>query len=401
MPLFNTPTSVFIALAAICAFIYWLAAQQRLARIFHFVPPILLIVFLPATGSQLGIIPRQSDTYNLMRDVALPLGLFLMVVTTDVRSILKVGPRALLLMIWGAAGVMIGSVAVFALLHTALPSESWKVFAAITGSWIGGGANFAAIQTAVDMPAALVGPAIVVDATVGFLWLGVVLIAASYQHVLMRFYTPDPRFEAADEEPADDQQSGRMLTAEDLLIVLGVGLPISALAMFGGQALFDSAVTYFGADSAVAHVLGSYALGILFVTIVGVALSLTPLYRLEKRGAQAVSYAAQFLFFASLGAQADFSAILDTPLLLVAGLLWITIHIVTLLIAARVMRAPLSLIAICSIANISGPSTAAVVGAQYGKSWASLGALLGLFGHLIGTVAGLACGVMLLKISGG
>lgn len=395
-----SPMAVFVTIAAVCGFIYWVAERKLLSGVFRYVPPILLVVFVPAACSQFGILPRSSVTYDLLRDYALPFGLFLMVVTTDVRSVLKVGPRALLLMTWGAVGVMAGAILVFLLLHQWLPADSWKVFAAITGSWIGGGANFAAIQSAVDLPPSLVGPAIVVDATVGFVWLGVVLLAASYQHVLTRFYQPKPLLpDEADGMPKVAAER-REISFEDLLVVLGVGLPVAALAMYAGRSLFTMASAEFGADSLFATVLGAYALGILFVTLLGVLLSLTPLRRLESRGAPAVSYAAQFLFFASLGAQADFAAVLDVPLLLAAGTLWIAIHVATLLLAARVMRAPMSLIAVCSIANISGPSTAAVVGAQYGKSWASLGALLGLFGHLVGTIAGLACGVVLLKISG-
>lgn len=391
---------VFVALSAICAFVYWLGALRVLEPVFRYVPPVLLIVFLPAALSHFGVIPRSSPTYDLMRDYALPFGLFLLVVTTDVRSVLRAGPRALALMLVGSVGVMLGALATFAAFHDALPPESWKAFAAIAGSWVGGGANFAAIQSAVDMPADLVGPAIVVDATIGYIWLGIVLTAASYQHVLARWYRPDPRLSEPLPEPSPGAaQASTEVSYSDVLIVLGVGLVCASLAMAAGAWAFELATAHWGSDSVLTQVLNAYALGILVVTVSGIALSLTPLRRLDSMGAPAISYAAQFLFFTSLGAQADFAAVMAVPLLLTAGVIWICIHIAMIAVAARALRAPMSLIAVCTIANVGGPSTAAVVGAQYGKSWASLGALLGLFGHLIGTLAGLACGALLLRIA--
>ena len=109
---------------------------------------------------------RSFSTYTVLRDVALPFGLFLMVVTTDIRGVLRAGPRALALMLCGSMGVMAGGIVSFALFRSFLPPEGWKVMAATTGSWVGGGASFAAVQNSVRMPVSLVGPAIVVDATV-------------------------------------------------------------------------------------------------------------------------------------------------------------------------------------------------------------------------------------------
>lgn len=393
------PVAVFIALAALCGAIYWLSSRPVLAPVFRFIPPVLLVVFIPAAASALGVIPRSSSTYGVMRDIVLPFGLFLMIVTTDVRGILRVGPRALLLMLCGSAGVVVGGIAAFAVFRSALPPESWKVLAAITGSWIGGGASFAAVQSAVAMPSSLVGPAIVVDATVSYSWLAFVLFSAPYRDVVNRFYTPNAMFLDADETPIVASGAPRETTAADLLMVLGLGLPLAALAMRGGHATFQAAAAHFGADHLIFLVFSDHAMGFLFVTLLGIALSFSSVRRVDNMGAPAVSYAAQFLYFASLGAQADFAAVFSTPLLLVAGVTMIGVHILSIAVGARLMRAPLSLAAVCSIANLGGSSSAAIVGAQYGRSWASLGILLGLFGHLIGTLAGLLSAIVLLRLA--
>jgi uncharacterized membrane protein len=203
----------------------------------------------------------------------------------------------------------------------------------------------------------------------------------------------------ADEAPVAVSGAPRETTAADLLMVLGLGLALAALAMRVGHATFQAAASHFGADHLIFLVLSDHAMGFLFVTLLGIALSFSSVRRIENMGAPAVSYAAQFLYFASLGAQADFAAVLGTPLLLVAGVAMISVHILSIAVGARLMRAPLSLAAVCSIANLGGSSSAAIVGAQYGRSWASLGVLLGLFGHLIGTLAGLLSGLVLLRLA--
>lgn len=397
LPPAHSPMIVFIILAATCGLIFLLGGLRTLAPVFRYVPPVLLVVFLPATLSAYEILPRSSSTYDVLRDYALPFGLFLMVAMTDVRGILRIGPQALVVMLCGSAGVMIGAIVVFTLFGGALPDEAWKMFAAITASWIGGGANFAAVQSAVQMSPNLVGPAIVVDASLNYLWLGLLLLGVSNQQLVTRLYKPAPRFdlpaESLDEIPDTPRPE---LDYGSVLIVLGVGLPLSALAMSAGAWLFS---LFGGGDGALSLVLSEYAIGIICVTLLGILLSLTPVRRLDTMGGQPLSYAAQFLFFASLGAQADFSAVLAMPLLMVAGLLWILIHAAVLLLGARAVRAPMALIAVASIANIGGSSTAALVGAQYGKSWASLGVLLGLLGSLLGTFAGLTCGYLLANLA--
>lgn len=396
MPLLQEPMTVFIALAATCGLIAVIGRIALFAKLFRYVPPVLLVVFLPAALSAAGLLPRSSTAYDLMRDYALPFGLLLLVAMTDVRAVFRIGPRALLIMVAGSLGVVVGAILVFSLFHTVLPPDSWKMFAAITGSWIGGGANFAAVQSAVQMSPDLVGPAIVVDATINYLWLGLLLLGVSYQHWVTRFYQPDPRFEPTDIETATSATAPEAVSYESVLIVLGIGLPAAAIAMALGRWTYGMLGDGAGAF---AVVLGEYALGIVCVTVFGVLLSLTAVRRFEHMGGPPLAYGAQFLFFASLGAQANFGAVLDMPLLVLAGLLWILIHAVMLLIAARILRAPMALIAVASIASVGGSSTAALVGAQYGKSWASLGVLLGLVGSLLGTFAGLACGYFLAGIA--
>ena len=85
------------------------------------------------------------------------------------------------MMVAGTIGIIIGGPVAFLIFQGALPPEAWKAFAALSGSWIGGSANFVAIAESVGAPDAVLGPAIVVDTVVGYSWMAVLLALSAWQ----------------------------------------------------------------------------------------------------------------------------------------------------------------------------------------------------------------------------
>jgi uncharacterized membrane protein len=67
----------------------------------------------------------------------------------------------------------------------------------------------------------------------------------------------------------------------------------------------------------------------------------------------------------------------------------------TLFLGARLLKAPLFLVAVGSQANIGGVATAPVVATAYYSAMAPLGLLMGVLGYLIGNYAGLLCAFLL------
>jgi len=129
---------------------------------------------------------------------------------------------------------------------------------------------------------------------------------------------------------------------------------------------------------------------ILLVTTAALLMSLTPLRKLEQAGASRAGTLLLYGLLASIGARADLRSILHTPAFLALGATWILIHGACLLLAGRLARAPLGLIAAASQANIGGTVSAPIVGATFSPQMASLGLLMAIFGNLIGTYIGLA-----------
>src|SRR5690606_11526711 len=116
-------------------------------------------------------------------------------------------------------------------------------------------------------------------------------------------------------------------------------------------------------------------------------------------GASRLGYAALYLLLTAIGAQANLRAVLSAPLYLATGVLWIAIHIAILLLAARLLRAPLFFVATGSMANVGGAASAPIVSGVYHPAMAPVGLLMAVLGYILGIYAGLACAWMLGQIA--
>jgi len=92
--------------------------------------------------------------------------------------------------------------------------------------------------------------------------------------------------------------------------------------------------------------------------------------------------------------------VLAAPLYLVAGLVWISVHIAILFAAARLVRAPLFFIATGSMANIGGAVSAPIVAGVYHRAMAPVGLLMAIVGYVLGIYAALGCAWILGAIAG-
>jgi uncharacterized membrane protein len=109
-----------------------------------------------------------------------------------------------------------------------------------------------------------------------------------------------------------------------------------------------------------------------------------------------------FLYFliACIGMQMDLLALLDKPLLLLLGVIWISVHILLLWLLARLLRVPFFYFAIGSQSNIGGPASAPVVASAFHPALAPVGALLGALGYATGTMLAYVLGLILRAMAG-
>lgn len=91
----------------------------------------------------------------------------------------------------------------------------------------------------------------------------------------------------------------------------------------------------------------------------------------------------------------DLGAILDNPILFLIGLVWVLIHVIVLLLVARIIRAPFFYVAVGSQANIGGAASAPIVAASFSPYLAPVGVLLAVLGYAVGTYGAYVCGLIL------
>ena len=398
MSLLQDPMSVFTFLTGICAGIYWSTQQSWARKFYRIVPPILLVCYIPAICTNLGIIPSQSAAYEWMRDYLLPFSLFLLMVTTDVPTAFLVGKKAVLVMLFGTVGVIVGGPISFWLFQDWLPPDIWKGMAAISGSLIGGGANFAAIKESVQTPDGIAGAAIIVDATITFTWLGILIYLARYPKLLDSLYKSDTRMiEELDHRLQSlKENSSRTASTIDVILIIALGL-IGAVLCRELAGIIYPVINPMIEDVShnLASVFSEFTWIIILITTVGIIGSFTGIRKIDGVGGSTFGYATLYIFFTSLGAQADLASITTMPIFLLVGVVWLIIHVCFLLLGSWLLRAPMFLVAVSSEANLGGVATAPLVASAYYKSMAPVGLLMGIFGGLIGTYCGLACAYLL------
>lgn len=384
--------AVFGYLAAVFAGIFWISELPALQKVFRITPAVIYCYFVPTLSTTVGIIPMASPVYEWMTRYLLPVALLLLMITVDLKSILKLGRTALVMVTAGAIGIMIGAQIAYVAFARWLPPDGWKGLAALTGSWIGGTANMVAIAESVGTPDAIMGPIIVVDTVVGYGWMGVLLFLSAWQVLFDRRLQADTTALAETNKLLAELDTHRQPTQlRDIAIILGLGFAGAVLAVQLGAAL-----PALGDPTIISHTTWA----VLIVVTGGLLLSFTPVRNLEEVGASKVGYAALYLLLTAIGAQGNLMEVLSAPAFFFAGVLVITIHVAVMLVVARVIRAPFFFVATGSVANIGGAGTAPIVASVYHPAMAPVGLLMAVAGYILGIYGALGAAWMLGVLAG-
>jgi uncharacterized membrane protein len=381
------PTTLFALLASLLAVVFWLSQTAPLKKLFTYLPPVIWAYFLPMLLTTAGITPSASPTYQWMTLHLLPIALFLLMLTADLKAIFRLGKLALIMMVAGTVGIVIGGPVSYALFGSFLEPEAWKGFAGLAGSWIGGTANMVAVTESISTPPNILGPAIVIDTVVGYGWMGVLLFLSSFQKRFDTWVGADTSaIEETNRYLAQIDQKRRPTDLMDFAKIIGLAFGVSLLAIGLGDHL-----PRLGDPTIISHTTWT----VLIVVTLGLLLSFTGLRRLEHAGASRVGYLALYLLLAGIGAQADLKAVLDTPIYFVAGAVWIGIHVAILFGVARLAKAPLFFVATGSMANIGGAASAPVVAGVYHPAMAPIGLLMAVAGYILGIYAAFFCAYLI------
>ena len=400
---------LFGLIAATLGVVFWTASRDTgfWKKFYTYVPALLLCYFIPGIYNSIGLIDgNASKLYNPVASrVLLPAALVLLTLTIDLKGVLRLGPKLLAMYIGASISVMLGAFVAFwvmGLIHPeTVAGDTWGGMAALAGSWIGGGANMLAMKEVFNVDETTFGQFVVVDVSVGYLWMAILIFLANRSQAIDARTGADTRaIEDLKQRLANYQKEHERVTSlSDLMVIMGIAFGTVGLA----HAIAGPASAWFAQNVSWARQVSlhePFVWVVVLSTFVGLGLSFTRARTLDGAGASKVGALFLYILIACIGMQMDIGSLADKPWLLALGLIWILVHIVLLLLLAKLLRVPFFYFAMGSQSNIGGPASAPVVASVFHPSLAPVGALLGALGYATGTVAAYIVGVVLRSMAG-
>jgi uncharacterized membrane protein len=394
-------------LMVLLAFIFVTSSSKNpfWQKFYKVIPMLLLCYFLPSLLTTLGIVdPDKSQLYFVASRYMLPASLVLLTLSIDLREVFKLGPKALIMFLTGTFGVIVGGplaillTSYFApeIVGGAGPEAVWRGMTTIAGSWIGGGANQAAMYEIFEPSDRLYSIMITVDVLVAEVWMAFLLIGVGKAISIDRFFKADATAVMHLQEKMHEfsQRIARIPSLADLMMILGVGLGVTGLC----HLLADQIAPYIMEN---APFLDRFSLTskffwlIVLATSFGLIMSFTRMRNLEGAGASRVGSVFIYILVATIGMKMNVLKIFDNPGLFLVGGIWMIIHVSLLIIVAKVIKSPYFFLAVGSKANIGGAASAPVVAAAFHPSLAPVGVLLAVLGYAMGTYGAWFCGILM------
>ena len=387
------PMGILAVLLGVLAILFTLDRHPVFGKIFKVIPLLVFAYFVPTLLSNLGLIPLKSPLYDFIMDWLLPASLVLLTLSVDIPAILHLGRNTIILFLVGTITIVLGGPLAYLAFHWAAPAdlgvEVWKGLAALSGSWIGGGANFIAIGKSVGVLDTTLSMMVVVDVAVANVWMAALLFFAGRDKDMDDKIGADRSAIDTVRQKVEDfhEEVARPTNLADLLMIVTIGL--------GGTAVAQ-AVSQFMPE--IGNIVSQFTWVVVFVTTLGLIISFTPLRNLEGAGASSVGSLFLYLLVATIGAKAEFARVVEVPGLVVIGAVWLGLHAMFILITRWKLKAPIFFAAVGSQANVGGAASAPIVASAFHPALAPVGVLLGIGGYVLGTYAGLVCAFLLEQV---
>jgi uncharacterized membrane protein len=413
-PIITNDAVVLGLLLTILATIFYTSSLKTTfwTKFYKFIPALLLCYFLPSIFNSLGIISGEgSNLYFVASRYLLPSSLVLLCLSIDLKGIIKLGPKALIMFLAGTTGIVIGgpiailvtSIIAPDVLNGSGPDEVWRGMATIAGSWIGGGANQTAMKEVYGASDKLFSAMITVDVIVANVWMAFLLIGAGHTDRLDRLFRADNSAINTLKKNIEKYQleTVRNTTLTDIMIILFIGIGGTAI----GHVFADWLEPFFEQrmDWLKEYNLSSLASGFFWLVVVsttiGVLLSFTGLKHYEGAGASKIGSAMLYILVATIGMKMDVTAIFETPGLFLMGFIWMFVHVIVLLTVGFIIKAPFFFTAVGSQANVGGAASAPIVASAFSPALAPVGVLLAVFGYALGTYMAIICAQIMQVVS--
>ena len=411
-PIFKNDAIVLGILMGILGFVFITSSSKHpfWKKFYKYIPGLLLCYFIPSIFNSLGIISGDSSNlYFVASRYLLPTSLVLLTISIDLHEIKKLGSKALIMFFTGTLGIIIGGPLAIIIVSAVSPDiiggsgadSVWRGLSTVAGSWIGGGANQAAMKEVFEVNDSIFSAMVAVDVIGANVWMAFLLYGTGINNKIDSWFQADATSinELKDKIEAYQAQILRIPNTSDTVKVLSVGFGITAFAHFGADIIAPTILQNAPWLSRFS-LTSSFFWLIVLSTIISVALSFTKARELEGVGASRIGSVFIYILVATIGMKMNVMAVFDNPGLFIIGLIWMAIHAFMLIAVAKIIKAPFFFLAVGSQANVGGAASAPVVASAFHPSLAPVGVLLAVLGYAIGTYGAWLCGILMQTVSG-
>lgn len=412
-PLLTNDAVVLGLLVVILGTVFYTSQSEKpfWKKFYTYIPALLLCYFIPSIFNSLGVIDgEQSQLYFVASRYLLPTSLVLLTLSIDLKEIWKLRHKAGVMFLTGTVGIIIGGPLAILIVSTFAPDvvggqgpdAVWRGLATIAGSWIGGGANQAAMFEVFKPSGELFSATIAVDVIVANVWMAFLLYGAGMSKRVDSIFKADSSAVTRLREKVENYQLSiaKIPSLTDIMIILAFGLGATAVGHFGADLIAPFIGENFPGLAKFSLTSGFFWL-IVITTTIGIVLSFTKVSKYEGAGASKIGSAMLYILVATIGMKMNVLAIFDNPGLFMVGFIWMMVHVTLLLLVGRLIKAPFFFIAVGSQANVGGAASAPIVAGAFHPSLAPVGVLLAVLGYALGTYGAYLCGILMQGVSGG
>lgn len=344
-----------------------------------------------------GVIPTESPTYDIVWAYVVPLAIPLLLFQSNIVKIWRESGRLLIIFLISSIGTVAGAIAGFFLLREFIPGID-EIGAMLSGSYTGGGVNFAAMATRFGVDGGTVSSTVVADNLLMAMYFLVLILIPTIGFFRKRFGTPHiAEVEAVAGE--DDNQAAsywkrKEISLSDIALAVGASFVIVAVS-------FKLAEVFSNLIPEDANIFLTVLRGIIgddylmLTTITLLLVTLVPKFFGSINGAQEIGTFLIYIFFVVIGVPASIPLIIqNAPLILLFAAIIVFINMIISFSAGKLFKFNLEEVILSSNANIGGPTTAAAMAISRG--WTKLVGpilIIGTLGYIIGNYLGTGLGI--------
>lgn len=342
--------------------------------------------------SNLGILPAESPSYDVVWDYVVPQAIPLLLMKMDVRAVFKETGRLMGAFHISALGTIAGSIVAVVLLHRYVEHLE-RIAPAMAGSYIGGSVNFVALVAMFEPPKDLANATIVADNVVMLLYF-IVLISLPGWALARRMFPETAltlaRTGEAAEGPQDEYWKPRPISLVDLATSLAIAFIIAALSV--------KVSAFFGRETMPDAVRATLGQKYLVLTTLSVAFpTCFPRQARRRAGNEELGTFMIFVFFVMIGLPASMSqVIMEAPVMLLFCAVILLFNLGVTIVLGKLCGFELPELVLAGVVTSGGPMNGVAIAIS--KNWRALilpSLMAGIWGYVIGTYIGSLMGYVL------